>query len=467
MNPPPNESDDSQQNSDSEELLPFSSFSFPESLNKALNDLEFVHCTPIQKESLPITLKGRDLAGKAQTGTGKTAAFLLTAIDHLLKNESESHVRTLILAPTRELAMQIHKDAENLTKYSDLNCVAVFGGMDYRKQLREMGGQVDILVATPGRLLDFMGQGEVDLRQLEILVIDEADRMLDMGFIPDVRRIVSRCPKPGQRQTLLFSATLNERILRLVSSWQIDPVQIEIEAENMVTDLVNQIFYSVMGKEKLHCLFYLLEKDNVERMLIFTNRKDTSVKVYKALALRGVESALLSGDIPQKKRIHVLEAFREGTTPVIVATDVAARGIHVDQVSHVVNFDLPFETEDYVHRIGRTGRAGESGKAISFADEYGSYIIEELEKYLDDEIKCIIPEDEILDYPLPAKLDPPPKLDLPRAARAAAVKVAAAVVLMAAVAVVLVAVEVVVVLVAGAVERHNLAVTFRFFYPQP
>ncbi len=387
----------------------FSGLDIPRPLLHAACDLGFEYCTPIQQQSLSYTLSGRDVGGRAQTGTGKTAAFLLTALSRIINtprsDDRPGAARVLVLAPTRELAIQIHKDAEALAKYVDAHCVAVFGGMDYRKQQRELEHPVDILVATPGRLLDYRRQRLVHLSCVELLVIDEADRMLDMGFIPDVRRIVLSCPRPGKRQTMMWSATLTPEVLRLADSWLHEPEMIEIEPENVVAGSIDQLFYTVTEEQKFPLLFWHLKHDDVERMLIFANRKDRCERIYHKLMQHSVGCALLTGDVPQKKRLRVLEAFRSGQTPVIVATDVAARGIHVDNVSHVVNFDLPFEVEDYVHRIGRTGRAGETGTSISFADEYGSYIIPDLEEYLGEEIRSELPPEEMTTFELPPKVD--------------------------------------------------------------
>ncbi len=384
--------------------LAFESLNIAEPVLKAIIDLGFKTCTPIQAQSLPHALTGKDVGGKAQTGTGKTAAFLITAFTRLLNEPREDlppgSPRVLILAPTRELAIQICKDADLLAKYTGLKNLVVYGGAGYKEQQRALEGRVDLVVATPGRLIDYAGQRLIDLKHVDILVIDEADRMLDMGFIPDVRRIVRRTPPPGKRQTLLFSATLTGDILRLVETWMDNPKMIEIEAENLVTDLVQQVFYSVPSDKRLSLVLWHLAHDNVERMLIFANRRDTTDNLARDLESYEVPVGLLSGDVPQRKRMHILEEFRAGTIPVIVATDVAARGIHVDNVSHVVNWDLPYEPDDYVHRIGRTGRAGVSGKAISLADEYGSFIIPDLEQYLGQEIRCEQPDDEMV-QPLP------------------------------------------------------------------
>jgi ATP-dependent RNA helicase RhlB len=396
--------------------LRFCDIGLDPALYRAVCELGFEYCTPIQKETLLRTLTGKDMIGRAQTGTGKTAAFLLTAMDRFLKKPLDQPrngtPRALVLAPTRELAIQIHKDAESIGAHAGLNNLVVFGGLNYQKQQQQMHHPIDILVATPGRLLDFIGRRLINLREVEILIIDEADRMLDMGFIPDVRRIEGMCPQKDERQTMMWSATFNDSVMRLVQSWLQDPVTVEVDEQNKVAELIEQLFFSVAESQKLHVLFWHLMNDNVERMLIFANRKDHTCILYKALVQRGVSCGLLSGDITQPKRIRVLEDFRQGKIQVIVATDVAARGIHVDNVSHVVNYDLPFEVEDYIHRVGRTGRAGTKGKSISMADEYGAYVIPDLEKFLDVEILCTQPPQEMSECPLPEE-DHSIRVDLP------------------------------------------------------
>jgi ATP-dependent RNA helicase RhlB len=366
----------------------------------ACQDLGFEYCTPIQQKALPHTLKKLDLTGKAQTGTGKTAAFLISSINYMLNNPIQKRLpgscRTVILAPTRELAMQIHKDAVGLTKYTSLHSVVVMGGMNYEKQKAQLANPVDILVGTPGRLLDFLRGGTIKLQKTEILIIDEADRMLDMGFIPDVRKIVYKLPPAGERQTLFFSATFNQKILNLVSSWLSKPITIEIESDNVVSDLIEQTFYSVTSDKKLKLLEWFLKNDTVSRMLIFVNRKDTALMLTNKVKKLNYSCDMLSGDVQQKKRISILERFRSGQLKIIVATDVAARGIHVDDVSHVVNYDLPYEPADYVHRIGRTGRAGNKGKSISLLCEYGAFMVPELEKVLGHSIASVQPEDNML-----------------------------------------------------------------------
>jgi len=352
-------------------------------------DLKYQYCSDIQAESLPHTLKGYDVIGKAATGTGKTAAFLITILNDIINrpipksDRYASEPRALIIAPTRELALQIEKDAIELTKHLDLPVYSVLGGIDYQKQKTHVRNEViDLLVATPGRLIDFLNSGDLYLDQLDFLVIDEADRMLDMGFIPDVKRIISRCPKVEQRQTLLFSATFSEDVLNLAKRWTTNPVFVEIEAEQLTTDTVEQKIFMVPTDEKLKIICKYIEKNEVTKAIIFGNRRDETRRLESALKGKGIKAALLSGEVPQHKRIKTLEQFKSGQIQILVATDVAGRGIHVDGVSHVFNYNLPEVAEDYVHRIGRTGRAGKKGISISFACEDDAFLLPEIEKYI-------------------------------------------------------------------------------------
>lgn len=365
----------------------FHDFNLDERIMHGIYDLGFQYASPIQAESLPLTLAGHDLIGKAQTGTGKTAAFLITVLQKLLKTQPEerfaSEPRALIIAPTRELAMQIAQDAEGLSKYSSLNIVTVLGGVDYDKQRDQLSNQiVDIVVATPGRLLDFLQQKTVYLDQVEMLVIDEADRMLDMGFIPDLKRIIRNTPEKAMRQTQLFSATYPYDVVALSESWTHKPRQVEIEPASVATDTVDQKFYSLQELEKDRILVDLLNQDSVGKAIIFANRRDTSRDLADRLNKLGVKAMLLSGEVAQQKRVKTLERFKADGKSVLVATDVAGRGIHVDGITHVFNYNLPDDPEDYVHRIGRTGRAGSTGTAITFIDEYEAYGLMDLETYL-------------------------------------------------------------------------------------
>jgi len=381
----------------------FTDLALHEDILFGLQEMGFEYCTPIQAKSLPFLLQGRDTAGKAQTGTGKTAAFLAATFSKFL-NEPKAEPRAgacrcLILAPTRELAMQIYKDAEEISLFTGMNNHVVFGGMDHRKQRDMLNKPLDILIGTPGRIIDYSNSRHLDLSQVEVLVLDEADRMLDMGFIPDVRRIISKLPHKDKRQTLLYSATLDDKIMRLANSWLKDPIQVEDEAAKLVTDLIEQNFYTVSLDEKFAVLYWIIKNEKYDRMLIFGNLKSRNYDVYKKLKHYGIDCDLLSGDIPQPKRMKILESFRSGKQKIVIATDVAARGIHVEDVSIVINYDLPERAEDYVHRIGRTGRAGKNGRSISFVCEFGAYSLSIIEELLGEEAKCVIPPDELLETP--------------------------------------------------------------------
>ncbi|MDO9262755.1 MAG: DEAD/DEAH box helicase [Desulfosalsimonadaceae bacterium] len=398
----------------------FHDLSLPAPLMHGIFDLNFTYCTPIQAEILPSTLTGRDAFGKAQTGTGKTAAFLITVITRMLNNpvpgqRKPGTPRVLVLAPTRELVIQISEEARQLGKYCGLTVIAVFGGMDYDKQRRQLAGvPVDIMVATPGRLLDFQQRRDLYLNKVETLIIDEADRMLDMGFIPDVRKIIYSTPAKESRQTLLFSATLTEAITRLAESWTKNPVTVEIEPEMIAVDTVDQVVYIVTAKEKFALLYNVIEKQKLERVLIFCNRKDQVVRLSEMLARYGITCSMLSGDVPQQKRVQRLEAFKAGKIRVIVATDVVARGIHIEGMDHVINFKLPHDPEDYVHRIGRTGRAGAAGTSISFADDDDAFYLPDIEAFIGRKLPCIVPDDAWLVMPEPLYAYKPDKSRPPR-----------------------------------------------------
>jgi len=379
----------------------FHDLDLPAEIMHAIADQRFEYCTPIQAEMLPHALARSDTTGRAQTGTGKTAAFLIAIYTRFLTNPIEGQrrpglPRALILAPTRELVLQIEKDSRDLGKYTDIHIQAVFGGLDYEKQKRALEKPIDIMIATPGRLIDFLGQKRVVLNEVEILVIDEADRMLDMGFIPDVRRIVRKTPPKERRQTMFFSATLTPEVERLADQWTLNPIHVEIEPEHVVTESVNQMVYIVTAEEKFTLLLNLILGQDLRRVLVFTNRKDQTARLSDRLKRYGIQCAVLSGDVPQKKRIQTLDNFRNGKIRVLVATDVAARGLHIEGISHVVNFTLPPSPEDYVHRIGRTGRAGATGISVSFACEDDSFYIPALEEYLGHPVRCVHPDPELL-----------------------------------------------------------------------
>jgi ATP-dependent RNA helicase RhlB len=373
----------------------------------AVYDLGFQYCTPIQAGILNVTLSGADASGRAQTGTGKTAAFLITILTHfsrkpLQKPRKSGTPRALILAPTRELVLQIEKDAKALGKYSECVSMAVFGGMEYSKQERLLKDEfVDIVAATPGRLLDFKRKGNIDLSSVEILVIDEADRMLDMGFIPDVRRIIESTPMKGKRQTMFFSATLTPEVHRLAAAWTRDAVQVDVTPPRDITlASIDQLVYITTDDDKFTLLYNIITRLNLERVMVFANRRDETQFLKDRLAARGIKVGLLSGDVSQDQRVKTLEAFRSGKLKVLVATDVAARGLHIDGVSHVVNYSLPMDPEDYLHRIGRTGRAGASGTSVSFATETEAYELPDIEKFIGRDLPAIHPDPDLL-TPLP------------------------------------------------------------------
>ena len=380
----------------------FRELGLPEPLLRAIDDLGFTHCTPIQQEVLPHTLVGNDCIGKAQTGTGKTAAFLLTILTDLLNNPADEpryagEPRALVIAPTRELVMQIAADAADLGKHTGLQVATLIGGMDYQKQLNRLQRDViDLVVATPGRLLDFMGRRDLFLDHVEVLVLDEADRMLDMGFIPQVKRIVRACPRKESRQTLLFSATFTQDIINLSQQWTYEPVTVEIEPDSVATDTVDQKIYMVSSEQRFRVLNNLVRSDDCSSVIVFANRRDQVRRLHERLRKAGVKCGVLSGEIPQAKRTRTLEQFKNGEITVLVATDVAGRGIHVDGISHVVNYNLPEDPEDYVHRIGRTGRAGATGTSISFASEDDAFLLPDLEALLGAPLECTHPPAELL-----------------------------------------------------------------------
>jgi len=380
----------------------FHDLELPDQIMHAVADLGFKYCTPIQAKTLIHAHAGRNVSGRAQTGTGKTAAFLITIFSKFLQEPIQGErpigtPRALVLAPTRELAIQIVKDAEDLGKYCRFNCIAIYGGLEVKKQKTRLDKRpADLIVATPGRLLDFVRRKLIDLKKVEVLVIDEADRMLDMGFIPDVKRIIRDTPPKAKRRTMLFSATLTEDVLRLAAQWMPDPVICEVEPEQVAVETVDQIVYIVTSRDKFRLLYNILQKRHDNRTLIFGNRRDHTQALASKLKKHDISCELLSGAVPQKKRLRILEAFRTGEIKVVVATDVAGRGLHVKDIGLVVNYEFPYEPEDYVHRIGRTGRAGVAGTAISFACEDESFIIPDIEKYIGNPLKCTMPDEDLM-----------------------------------------------------------------------
>ena len=389
----------------------FSSFDLPAEVLQGIEESGFSYCTPIQAESLPFALQGKDIAGQAQTGTGKTAAFLLAAYAHLLKHPApetrkKNQPRCIILAPTRELAVQIHKDAEMLGKYTGLKHVAVYGGTGYDTQKQAIIDGVDLLIGTPGRIIDYFKQGVYDLKQIQVLILDEADRMFDLGFIDDIRYLIRRMPDADKRLSMLFSATLSHRVSELAYDHMNDPQEVLIKSENVTADRVTQSVYYPAMDEKIPLLLGLLASRDDSKIVIFINTKRVAEKIDAYFKTNNVDGMMLSGDVPQNKRLRIMEDFTAGKIRALVATDVAARGLHVDDVSLVINYDLPNDAEDYVHRIGRTGRAGASGVAINFACEDYAMSLPDIEKYIGNKIEVARITNEMLVKPnTPARIE--------------------------------------------------------------
>ena len=394
------------------ELLNFESLPLPDPLLKGIRDAKFKTCTPIQSKSLPITLARKDLAGQAQTGTGKTAAFLITLFTRLLENKPDpaekgkEGPRALVLAPTRELARQIEKDALLLGKHCGFKIACVIGGVDYEKQRNQIKDGVDVLIATPGRLIDFYKQRFFSLKRIEVLVVDEADRMFDMGFIVDLRFLFRSCSPYNKRQTMLFSATLNYRVMELCYEHMNNPTKVVIEPEKAVVDEIKQSLFHVGQHEKFNLLLGLLKQEEGKKVLIFCNTKVEAEQLEWKLNHNGYNSGQISGDLHQKARIKVLEDFQKGDLYILIATDVASRGLHVDDITHVINYDLPQDAEDYVHRIGRTARAGKKGTAITLCCEDFAQHLERVEVYLKKKIPVAWAEEELYLKEKPG--NPPP-----------------------------------------------------------
>jgi ATP-dependent RNA helicase RhlB len=375
------------------------SYDLPDEVRWGIAEAGFLFATPIQERVLPLTLAGRDVAGQAQTGTGKTAAFLITIFTRLLRRPRSGPARgprALVVAPTRELVAQIRADAELLARPTGLATLAVFGGIDYHRQRDAVRRVPDLLVGTPGRLLDYEQQGATTFRDVEILVIDEADRMFDMGFIRDLRRILRRCPPYHKRQTLLFSATLSLRVMELAYEHTNNAEKIEIEPERVLPHGIREVLFHVSSKEKFRLLLGLLEREGGNRVLIFVNRRTTAAELMRGLSANGYPTQALAGDVPQEKRLKILGDFKDGKLAVLVATDVASRGLHIEAVSHVINYDLPEDSEDYVHRLGRTARAGMEGTAVSFACEDYVFSLDAIEKRVGRKIPAEWPTENLL-----------------------------------------------------------------------
>ena len=389
--------------------MKFCDLSLPAQVLQGIHQAGFSTCTPIQAQTLPLSLSGKDVAGQAQTGTGKTAAFLITLFSKLLASSSQAadgslpRPRALILAPTRELVVQIEKDAQLLGSHCGFNIQAIYGGVDYMKQKNALKDGADIVIGTPGRLIDYLKQKVYSLKHIEMLVIDEADRMFDMGFIPDLRYILRRLPPFDQRQNLMFSATLNQRVMELSYEFMNVPQKVSVTPEKMTAERVEQVLYHVSNKEKFPLLLGLLRREGMARTMLFVNTKREAERLQDRLNANEFPCRVISGDVDQRKRMNILEQFKRGELAILIATDVASRGLHIDGVSHVINYDLPQDAEDYVHRIGRTARAGAEGKAISLADEDGAFYIEAIEEYIRHKVPVEWAEDDLFihDYKRP------------------------------------------------------------------
>lgn len=380
----------------------FAEFDLPEPVQRGIRDAGFERCTLVQAEVLPLTLAGRDVAAQAQTGTGKTAAYLVTVFARLLTNPplSPGEPRALIVGPTRELIVQIAHDAQLLGRYTGLSTLAVFGGMDYRGQREELAQGADILIGTPGRLLDYLRQGVTSLRGVEVFIVDEADRMFDMGFVDDIRAIARRLPRPGKRQTMFFTATLSTRVLELGWREMRNPAEIVVNPEELTPERLEQWLYHIGSREKLPLLLGLLQREASERTMVFVNTREQARRLTDQLCANGWQARALTGSVVQKRRLKVLDDFKAGTLPVLVATDVASRGLHIEGVSHVINYDLPFDPEDYVHRVGRTARVGARGKAISLVCENFVYSLPAIERLLGAPIPVRWPDDGLFVKPV-------------------------------------------------------------------
>ena len=392
----------------------FCNLELSDSILLGLNDAKFNHCTPIQDQALPLLLRSKDIAGQAQTGTGKTATFLLATFQHLLNDESEAikNPRALILAPTRELAIQIHKDALLLSKHLILMFALIYGGTDYQKQLDILKTNIDIIIGTPGRIIDFYKQNAFTLDHIQVTVMDEADRMFDLGFIKDIRYLLHRMPAPEQRLNMLFSATLSYKVTELAYEHMNNPILIRIESEEVTSKAIQQSAYCPANEQKIPLLIGLLNHHQPQRSIIFVNTKRCAELLDDTLNANGYKTAALSGDVPQDKRQRLLADFQDNKITLLIATDVAARGLHIADVSHVINYDLPQDVEDYVHRIGRTARFGASGVAISFICEHFAYSMPDIETYIGQKIPVnAITANLLADIITPARRPPKPKAD--------------------------------------------------------
>ncbi len=370
--------------------LRFDTLDLHESMLAGISDAGFEYCTPIQASTLPIALKEHDVAGQAQTGTGKTAAFLIAAYQRLLRHPPDSdqkkQPRVFILAPTRELAVQIAKDAEGLGKHTGFTVALAYGGTDYEKQRRHIESGVDLLIGTPGRIIDYFKQGVFKLDRVEVAILDEADRMFDLGFIKDIRYLLRRLPPPDKRLNMLFSATLSQRVMELAYEHMNEPELIRIEPDKVTVDRVRQAVFFPSNSEKMPLLVGLIREAGASRTMVFVNTKREAERVQAYLRENGIDAQAISGDVPQKKRLSMLMRFQSGELPVLIGTDVASRGLHIPDVQYVINYDLPQDREDYVHRIGRTARAGAAGDAISLGCETYAMYLPDIEEFIGHKI---------------------------------------------------------------------------------
>ena len=373
--------------------LRFDSLDLHPSLRAGIAAAGFEYCTPIQASTLPIALKRDDVAGQAQTGTGKTAAFLIAAFQRLLTSDvpaksdgDRKQPRIFILAPTRELAIQIAKDAEDLGQHTDFKIGLAYGGTGYEQQRRTIEDGIDLLIGTPGRIIDYFKQGVFKLDEVEVVILDEADRMFDLGFIKDIRYLLRRLPKPEKRLNMLFSATLSMKVMELAYEHMNEPELIRIEPDKITADRVRQAIFFPSNPEKMRLLVGLIREMGIGRIMVFVNMKREAERVQAYLQANGIDASAISGDVPQKKRMSLLKRFQSGELPVLIGTDVASRGLHIPDVQYVINYDLPQDCEDYVHRIGRTARAGASGDAISFGCETYAISLPDIENFIGHKI---------------------------------------------------------------------------------
>ena len=376
--------------------MKFSELNLHPAVMRGIEDAGFIECTPVQEATLSHTLTGNDVCVQSQTGTGKTAAFLITIFHHFCSGTRFARRKALILTPTRELALQIHDEAQQLGKYCGLGIGCFYGGVGYAEQDRLLKNELNLYIGTPGRIIDFQKSGKINLHAFDFLVIDEADRMFDMGFIPDIRYMVKRMVPPQQRMTMLLSATLSDRVKYLAWEYMNEPVEIEINPEKLTVDLIDQRIFHIGKEDKFGLLLGILRREQPKSALIFTNMKSTAERLSRRLAANGIPNDYLSGDLPQTKRLHIIDSIKSGKTEILVATDVAARGLHIEELDMVINYDLPEESQNYVHRIGRTARAGKSGKAVSLACEDDVFHLAPIERLIGMRIPVEWPDDDLI-----------------------------------------------------------------------